>query len=156
MLTEDMKRDLMAELATAETKQSACIEAMQIVQKYHGWISDETLLSIADFLEMTPDELDGVATFYNHIYRKPVGKYVIMICDSVTCWILGYENLLAHLKSRLGVGLGETSADGMFSLVPVQCLGCCDKAPAFMIDDALFTNLDADKIDEIIRRYREK
>jgi NADH-quinone oxidoreductase subunit E len=156
MLTEDMKRDLMAELATAETKQSACIEAMQIVQKYHGWISDETLISIADFLDMTPDELDGVATFYNHIYRKPVGKNVIMICDSVTCWILGYENLLAHLKNRLGIGLGETTTDGMFTLVPVQCLGSCEKAPAFMINDVLYTNLDAGRIDEIILQYREK
>lgn len=150
MLTDDMKRDLMVELANSETAQSACIEAMQIVQRYVGWISDETIHDIASFLDMTPAELESVATFYNHIYRKPLGKHIIQICDSVSCWILGYEDLLKHVHEKLGITMGETTTDGKFTLVPIQCLGACDQAPALMIDTLLYTNLDNDKFDEII------
>jgi NADH-quinone oxidoreductase subunit E len=153
MLTDDMKRDLMAEIATAESMHSACIEAMQTVQKYTGWVSDETLKDIADFLGMTPAELDAVATFYNHIYRKPVGAHVILICESVSCWIMGYDQLKKNIRDRLGIGLGETSADGKFTLLPVQCLGACDGAPAMMIDDKLFVNVDAAALDEALKGY---
>ncbi len=156
MLTDNMKRDLMAELANSETTQSACIEAMQIVQKYVGWISDETIKDIAEFLNMTTAELDSVATFYNHIYRKPVGKHIIQVCDSVACWILGYEALLEHIKQTLAIGWGETTKDGLFTLVPIQCLGACDEAPAMMIDEKLYTKLDAAKFDEIVKTYRQE
>ncbi len=154
MLTDDMKRDLIAEMATSETMQSACIEALQTVQRRVGWISDETIHDIADFLEMTPAELESVATFYNHIYRKPVGKHIIQICDSVSCWILGYDQLLEHISDSLGIRLGETTKDGLFTLLPIQCLGACDQAPALMIDTELFTNLDPGKFDEIVRNYK--
>jgi NADH-quinone oxidoreductase subunit E len=153
MLTDDMKRDLLAELAHSRTRRSACIEAMQVVQRYLGWVSDETARDIAEFLEMTPEELDGVATFYNHVYRKPVGKHVILICDSVACWIMGYDGLRDHITARLGIGLGETTKDGLFTMLPVQCLGACDKAPALMIDDELYTDLDVEKFDKLIRKY---
>jgi NADH-quinone oxidoreductase subunit E len=103
---------------------------------------------------MTPDELDGVATFYNHIYRKPVGKHVILICDSVSCWIMGYDGLREHITSRLGISPGETTEDGLFTLLPIQCLGACDKAPALMIDGKLFSDLNAEKFDKLIEQYR--
>lgn len=154
MLTDDMKRDLLAELAHSRTKRSACIEAMQIVQRYLGWVSDETLCDIAEFLDMTPHELDGVATFYNHIYRKPVGKHVILICDSVSCWIVGYENLLQHITDRLDITLGETTQDGLFTLLPIQCLGACDEAPALMIDGRLYTHLTSATFDDLIEKFR--
>jgi NADH-quinone oxidoreductase subunit E len=154
MLTDDMKRDLIAEMATSETMQSACIEALQTVQRRTGWISDETIHDIADFLEMTPAELESVASFYNHIYRKPVGKHIIQICDSVSCWILGYDKLLEHIAETLGIRPGETTKDGLFTLLPIQCLGACDRAPALMIDTELYTNLDPTKFDEIVRTYK--
>ncbi len=154
MLTEDIKRDLLTELAHSRTRRSACIEAMQAVQERLGYVSDQTLREIAEFLEMTPDELDGVATFYNHIYRKPVGKHVILICDSVTCWIMGYEELREHITDRLGIGLGETTKDGSFTLLPIQCLGACDKAPTLMIDGDLYEDLNAEKFDALIETYR--
>jgi NADH-quinone oxidoreductase subunit E len=102
---------------------------------------------------MTPAELDAVATFYNLIFRKPVGKHVILVCDSVSCWIMGYERILQHLRDRLGIVLGETTADGVFTLLPIVCLGACDQAPAMMIDDELYGDLDAAKIDEILANY---
>ena len=94
---------------------------------------------------MTPDELDGVATFYNLIFRKPVGRHVIMLCDSVSCWIMGYERLRAQPDDAAGHRLGETTADGRFTLLPIVCLGACDHAPAMMIDDDLHGDLDAER-----------
>jgi NADH-quinone oxidoreductase subunit E len=126
---------------------------MQVVVRNNGWISDQTIRELAVLLEMTPEELDGVATFYNHLFRKPVGRHVILVCDSVTCWIMGYEELMDHLKTSLGVNFGETTADGRFTILPIQCLGSCDQAPAVMIDDELYGNLDPAKLDEILAKY---
>ena len=135
-------------------KRAAGPEALKIVQRHRGWISDESLIDIAGFLDMTEEELDSVATCYNLIFRQPVGKHVILICDSVTCWIMGYENLFEHLQQRLGIPLGQTTSDGRFTLLPVACLGACDKAPALMVDETLYTDLTVSKLDEIIDRYK--
>ena len=152
MLTDDEKRAIGEELKKTAQKQGACVDALKIVQRHRGWVSDEAVKDISEFLGMTPDELDSVATFYSLIYRKPVGKHVILICDSVSCWIMGYEKILDHLKTKLGIGLGETSADGRFTLLPVACIGACDKAPAVIIDNEIFSNLDEGKIDDILSK----
>jgi NADH-quinone oxidoreductase subunit E len=153
MLTEEERNEIEVEVHDYEQRQAACIDALKIVQRHRGWVSDEAVKDISEFLGMTPDELDSVATFYSLIYRKPVGKHVILICDSVSCWIMGYEKILDHLKTKLGIGLGETSADGRFTLLPVACIGACDKAPAVIIDNEIFSNLDEGKIDGILAQY---
>lgn len=153
MLTDDERKEVEKELGCCSRKREACVEALKIVQRHRGWVSDE-LGGLAQLLEMTPEELDSVATFYPFIFRKPVGKHVILICDSVSCWVMGYEDLLGHLKSRLGIGLGETTRDGQFTLLPASCLGCCDRAPSMMVDEELFTDLTAEKIDAILEGYR--
>jgi NADH-quinone oxidoreductase subunit E len=153
MLSAEERREIEAELAHYPHKQAVCIEAMKIVQRHRGWVSDEAIKDLAAVLEMTPDELDGVATFYNLIFRQPVGKHVILLCDSVTCWIMGYDRLRQHLTSRLGIQLGETSPDGRFTLLPIVCLGTCDHAPALMIDNDLHRDLDLTKLDEIVAKY---
>jgi NADH-quinone oxidoreductase subunit E len=154
MLTAKEKKEIEVEFLRYEQKRAVSVEALKIVQRYRGWVSDDTLIEVAEFLEMTPAELDAVATFYNLIFRKPVGKHVILVCDSVSCWIMGYERIRQHLQDRLGIALGETSADGVFTLLPIVCLGACDQAPAMMIDDQLYGNLDPVKIDEILSTYR--
>src|ERR671925_546111 len=126
MLSPEEKSEIEAELAHYPDKRSVCIDAMKIVQHHRGWISDEVLRDITALLDMSPAELDSVATFYNLIFRKPVGRHVIMLCDSVSCWIMGYERLRQHLQATLGIGLGETSRDGRFTLLPIPCLGTCD------------------------------
>ena len=120
---------------------------MKIVQRHRGWVSDESIRDIGELLGMSPADLDGVATFYNLIFRKPVGRHVVMLCDSVSCWIMGYERIREHLTQRLGIELGETTADDRFTLLPIVCLGACDHAPAMMIDDDLHGDLDPAKID---------
>ncbi len=153
MLTEQERKEIEAELQRYPTKQAVCIDAMKIVQRHRGWVSDESIRDIAETLGMSPADLDGVATFYNLIYRKPVGRHVILICDSVSCWIMGYDGLREHLTKRLGIGFGETTPDNRFTLLPIVCLGACDHAPVMMVDETLHGDLDAEKIDEVLAMY---
>jgi NADH-quinone oxidoreductase subunit E len=156
MLSDIERREIEAELQHYEQKRAACIDALKIVQRHRGWVSDESIHDIAALLEMTPDELDGVATFYNLIFRKPVGRHVILLCDSVSCWIMGYVQLREHLQARLGINFGETSRDGQFTLLPIPCLGTCDHAPALMIGDELYRDLSPEKLDGILAGYRRR
>ena len=153
MLTKEARNEVVQEVERYDTKRAACVEALKIVQKRHGWVSDENLEEVAALLDMTSDELDSVATFYSLIFRRQVGRHVILICDSISCWIMGYEDVRAHLAQRLGIGLGGTTADGRFTLLPIPCLGACDHAPAMMIDDDLHLDLDGEKIDQFLERY---
>ena len=153
MLTEEIKREIEEQIAIYGRQEAACIDGMLIAQRHLGWISDETLEELARFLGMTVEELDGVATFYNEIYRKPVGRHVILVCDSVVCWILGYAGVREHLIKQLGIDLGQTTPDGRFTLLPVPCLGACDHAPAMTVDGELYSDLDSDKIDRILEAH---
>jgi len=153
MLTAQEQAEIQAVSAHYEFKQAASLEALKIIQRHRGWVPDEALGAAADLLEMSEAELDSVATFYNLIFRRPVGRHVILLCDSVSCWVMGYEDIYTYLKERLGIGFGETTADGRFTLLPHVCLGCCDRAPAMMIDEQLFGPLDAGKIDEILASF---
>jgi len=153
MLTEKEMREIRSELAHCETKESASVEALNIVQRHRGWVSDDALKGVAVMLDMTPDELDAVATFYSFIFRKPVGRHVILICDSISCWVMGYHPLLDLLEARLGVTFGGTTEDNRFTLLPISCLGACDKAPAMMVDDDLYGPVSPETMDEILRKY---
>jgi NADH-quinone oxidoreductase subunit E len=153
MLSEEEKQEIEAGVQRYGQRRAACTEALATIQRHRGWVSDEGIKDVARILEMTPDEVDGLATFYSLIFRKPVGRHVILLCDSVSCWIMGYEDLYQHLRSRLDIDFGETTSDDRFTLLPVACLGACDQAPALMIDDDLHTNLDPEKTDEILAKY---
>ena len=126
------------------------------MQQHRGWVSNEGIADVAEALQMKPAELESVATFYNMIFRKQVGKHVILLCDSVSCWIMGYERLREHLGDRLGIRPGQTTADGRFTLLPNVCLGACDHAPAMMVDDAHYQDLDPARIDEILASYQQE
>lgn len=153
MLTSEEKIEIEKAISLVPVKKAAGIEALKIVQEHRRWVSDESLRDIAEFMNMSPEELDSVATFYNLIFRKPVGRHVILLCDSITCWVMGYENILQHLKQRLGINYGETTADGRYTLLPNCCLGTCDRAPALMIDEDLYRDLTTDQLDEILKKY---
>ncbi len=154
MLSPDERQEIEAELGHYPNKRAVCIDAMKVVQRHRGWVSDESLRDIADLLEMSADELDSVATFYNLIFRKPVGRHVIMVCDSVSCWVMGYDRLRERLMKRLGVKVGETTADSRFTLLPIVCLGACDHAPVMIVDDDLHHNVDAENLDEVLEKYK--
>lgn len=155
MLTNEERTEIESHLSEYPYKRAACIDALKIVQGHRGWISDESLKDIAKLLEMSPDELDNVATFYNLIFRKPVGKHVILLCDSISCWLMGYENMYEHLKEKLGIEFGGTTMEKDFTLLPMVCLGDCDHAPVMMVDGDHYGSLSNEKIDEIIDSYRK-
>jgi NADH-quinone oxidoreductase subunit E len=138
----------------AEYKRAAGLDALKLVQKRFGFVSDLHLAEVAALLDMTPAELDGVATFYNLIFRRPVGRHVILLCDSVACWVMGEAAARAQIRERLGINPGETTQDGRFTLLPIVCLGHCDHAPAMMVDDDQYGDLDAARLDTILDRYR--
>ncbi len=154
MLTEEEKQEIAAELAHCERKGSASVEALMTVQRRRGWVSDAALRDVAAELGMTPAELDAVATFYSFIFRKPVGRHVVTVCDSMVCWTLGYNPLLETLRAKLGVGFGETTPDNRFTLLPASCLGACDRAPAMMVDDELYGPVTSEMMEQILQRYR--
>lgn len=153
MLSKEEIEEINEEIRQFPIRKAACIEALKVVQNHHGWVSDEHIGDLARLLGMSPDEVDNVATFYNLVFRKPVGRHVILICDSVTCYIMGYHRILDYLKDKLGISYGETTADNRFTLLPIPCLGTCDHAPAFMIDHDLHQDLTPENIDQILSKY---
>jgi NADH-quinone oxidoreductase subunit E len=154
MLSEKEKQEIEAELKHAPTKRSASIEALNIVQRHQGWVSEEALKDVATMLDTTVHELDAVATFYSLIFRKPVGKHLILVCDSVSCWVMGYNPLLDVIKAKLNISFGETTPDKQFTLLPVACLGACDRAPALMIDNDLYGPVIPDLFEKILDKYK--
>jgi len=153
MLTEQEICDIEEKAAVYSQKRGAVIEALKIVQKNRRWIDEQSIHDIAALLGLTLEEVDGVATCYDRIYRRPVGRHVILVCDSVSCWLSGYPEILRILETTLGIELGETTGDGRFTLLPSPCLGACERAPAIMIDHELHGELTPETLVELLGRY---
>ena len=153
MLTIEEQNEIEKAISIVPVRKSACIEALKVVQQHRRWISDESLRDVADYMDMTPEELDSVATFYNLLFRKPVGRHIILLCDSISCWVMGYEQIRNTLIEKLGIKYGETTSDDRFTLLPNCCLGTCDTAPALMIDKDLYKNVRPEQLDEILKKY---
>lgn len=150
-LTEQERSEIEHEFSHYPQKQAATIEALKIVQNHQGWVSDGKVKAIAELLEVSAEEVDGVATFYNKIYRMPVGDTVIAVCDSVSCWIMGYPKFMKHACEKLNIQPGETTEDGRFTLLPTPCLGACDKGPALMHGDTLVVNVTDEIFDQLTK-----
>ena len=156
MLSDRERHLIDEEVGHHEQKRGAVSEALMILQESRGWVSPDAIRDVADALGMTVEEVDGIATFYDLVFRSPVGKHVIMVCDSVSCWVMGEEKISDHLKRTLGVELGETTADGMFTLLPVGCLGACDKGPAILVDGEIHEEVTPERADQIIAQCRKE
>ena len=154
MIPIELKESLQEHIASIDHPRELVVDVMFALQDHYGYLSDEAVEEVAELLDMSPLEVEQLATFYTFIYREPVGKYVIHVCDSVICWMEGHESLLDHLSGKLGINLGETTPDGMFSLLPVCCIGYCDRAPAIMINKKVYGPLTIEKLDDILERLR--
>lgn len=130
------------------------IDLLRAIQAHHGWVPDDGVLLASETLGVLAIEVEEVATFYDKIFRRQVGKRVIHVCDSICCWSAGAEMITEHLQEVLGIGLGETTADGIFTLLPTCCLGSCGDAPAMMIGLTTYGLLTAEKIDDILHKER--
>lgn len=152
-LSESEIAAIEAEIAHLPDRESAAIDALLIVQKHRGWVSDESLHAIARLLDMSVAKLDGIATFYNLIFRQPVGRHVVMVCDSVSCYVMGSDSLATKVQDHLGIKFGETTPDDRFTLLPIVCLGACDRAPTMLIDEDLVGPVESSNFAEIFSRY---
>ncbi|MFB1011207.1 MAG: NADH-quinone oxidoreductase subunit NuoE [Thiopseudomonas sp.] len=141
------------EMQHYEDPRAASIEALKIVQQQRGWVPDGAADAIGAILGIPASDVEGVATFYSQIFRQPVGRHIIRVCDSMTCYIAGHEGVLDSIQSQLGIVPGQTTGDNRFTLLPVCCLGNCDKAPALMIDDDTFGNVTAEGVASLLEAY---
>jgi len=147
------RAEIEAEMRHYPDPRAASIEALKIVQQHRGWVSDESVRAVAELLGITAADVDGVATFYNLIYRHPVGRHVIKVCDSIACHLTGYDEVRDALYATLGVVHGGTTADGRFTLLPICCLGACDRGPCLLIDDDLHGPVDPAAVAALLDAY---
>lgn len=156
MIPQEMKARLRKQIEGSEEPREQAINIMYALQKHYGYLNDEAVREAGELLDMTPLEIDELATFYDFIYREPVGRYVIHVCDSTICWMFGHESVLDYLCRKLGVGVGETTADGLFTILPVCCIGYCDHAPVMLINGKPYGHLTPESIDETLEGLRSR
>jgi NADH-quinone oxidoreductase subunit E len=154
MLPNALKESLEKQIAHADHARELVVDILLALQEHYGHLSDEAVEEAAVLLGMSPLEIEEVATFYTFIYREPVGKYVIHVCDSVICWMDGYESIKDYLCKKLDIDLGGTTADGLFTLLPVCCIGYCDQSPAMLINRKVYGHLTQQKVDVILEKLR--
>lgn len=142
------------EMGHYEDPRAASIEALKIVQAARGWVADGAIEAIATVLGISTADVEGVATFYNMIFRQPVGRHVIKVCDSIACFLTGHEALKQAIVAHTGIDYGATTTDGCFTLLPVCCLGNCDKGPTLMIDEDTYGPVAPEQVPALLERYR--
>ena len=150
MLSNAASQKIQALIAKYPQKRSALIPSLHLVQKEQGYLSIETIREIAELLDLPPNEVNGVAGFYTMFYKKPMGKYVIQVCTNISCMLCNAEEIVEHLTRRLGIKMGETTADNKFTLLEVECLGSCGTSPVVQINDDYYEELTPGKLDQIL------
>lgn len=148
--------DLLARIRDASVHhggpRAAMLEALRMIQQEHGWVSDPHLAEAAQTLGVGLAEIESLATFYSLIFRQPVGETVILLCDGVSCWLNGAEEVRDALMARLGIGFGQTTTDGRYTLINIACVGGCDRAPAAVVgrDRRLVGPLSPQRVAELL------
>lgn len=134
---------------------SALMPALDVAQRELGWLPEQALVEVGEILDLTPAEVLSVASFYTMYHRQPVGKYLIQVCTNVSCSLLGAEHLLDYIRQKLGIGVGETTPDGLFTLMEVECLGSCGTAPVMQVNDRYYEGLTREKVDQVLKGLAE-
>jgi len=155
MLPSDLTEKLTRMIGRGERPREHAIDVMLELQQHFGYLSDEAMLEASRLLGLTPLELDELATFYDFLYREPVGRYVIRVCDSTICWMEQQASLMDHIQRRLNVEVGGTTSDGLFTLLPVCCIGYCDRGPAMLVNRQVYGHLTPQRVDYILDRLRD-
>ncbi|WWP02208.1 MAG: NADH-quinone oxidoreductase subunit NuoE [Candidatus Dasytiphilus stammeri] len=153
ILTVKEKNAIEKEKKKYELARAASIEALKIVQDSHGWVPDDAIYAIAKILQIPSTEVEEVATFYSQIFRQPVGRHIIQYCDSSVCYINGYKKIQETIENKLKIKPGQTTYDKKFTLLPICCLGNCDKSPTLMIDKKTYGNVTPKNIIKILEQY---
>ncbi|MCG6909808.1 MAG: NADH-quinone oxidoreductase subunit NuoE [Deltaproteobacteria bacterium] len=154
MFSEELKAELTRTVQNSEHPRELLVDIIFKIQDRYGYLDDESLEVVARLLHMDPLEIEQIATFYTFIFREPVGKYVIHVCDSVMCWSMGGEALKEFLCRSLDIQMGETTPDGLFTLLPVCCIGYCDRSPAILVNKKVYGNLTPEKLERLLDELR--
>jgi NADH-quinone oxidoreductase subunit E len=150
-LTDELKNHLrQTYFPRFPTKRAVLLPALHLIQHTHNWIPMQAVQEIAEFLEIAPSEALDTASFYEEYWLKPKGKYLLQVCRSLSCEICGSRQLTDHLEKKLGIEAGETTKDGKYTLVELECLGACGTAPVALVNEVLYENLSTDDIDTIL------
>lgn len=150
MFTEENLRKIEEIKKRYPTTMAAVLPVLWLAQEQFGWVSEEVMRYVAELLDVPFNHILGVVTFYTMYNKKPVGKYHIQVCANVSCMLRGSDNLVEHLEKKLGVKVGETTPDKMFTLDEVECLGSCGTAPMMQVNDDYYDNLTAERIDRLL------
>jgi len=154
--SESALQELQNILSRYPSKRSAALPALQLAQREFGYVTDEAVREIAKLLDLTPTDVASVAGFYSMIYRKPVGKYVLDVCDDLPCALVGAERIVDYISKKLGLKPGETTPDGLFTLHTVMCVAACDRAPCMQVNAEYYENLTEARVDEILEKLRKQ
>jgi NADH-quinone oxidoreductase subunit E len=154
MLSEVARNRILEEKGRYPDRRSAVMPALYVVQQEEGHLSLEGMSEVARLLDIPHSDVIGVATFYSMYFESPKGRYVLDVCKTISCALLGAESLVDYLSRKLGIKVGETTQDGLFTLRTVECLGACGGSPVMMVGDTYYENLTAEKLDEIIEDLR--
>ncbi len=150
-LTDDMKIDIANKyFPRYPTKRAVLLPALHAVQHAYNWIPTQAMEEIAAFLEITPAEVMDTATFYEEYWLKPKGKYLVQVCRSLSCEICGSAELTNHCKKKFGIDPGETTPDGRFTLIELECLGSCGTAPAALVNEVLHETVTVEQFDKVL------
>jgi len=147
---DEMEARIASMLEHYPTRQAALLPVLWLAQERWGWISPGITRAIGERLELAPAFIEGVTTFYTMYLRQPPGKYVLQVCTTLACQLCGASGLVEHLKSKLGIDFGETTTDGRFTLIDVQCLGACGEAPIIQVNNDFYTDLTVEKLDRLL------
>lgn len=149
-----MQEEIKEILKRYPDRRGALLPILYLMQREYGWLSQEALQAAAEALNLPPATVKGVATFYAMYKHKPMGRHLIQLCTNVACMIMGAERLVDLLKERYGLEPGGTTEDGRFSLVIMECIGACDRAPAMLVDTDFHADLNEQNIFEILEQYK--
>lgn len=152
-LSKNEKKEIEKEKKSYKTTKSISIEALKIIQKSRGWVSNDAIHAISKILQIPSVEIEEVATFYSQIFRKPVGRYIIRYCDSIVCYINDFKKIQICLQKFLNIKPGETTKNKNFTLVPTCCLGFCDKSPIISINSHYYPRITEESILFILEQY---
>lgn len=156
MELEKVLHDFDRVLSRYPLKEAALLPALHVVQRSEGYLSDEAIQAVADYLELPAIRVEKVVTFYTMFRRKSVGKYFIQVCTNLSCSLLGADHIVAFIEKQLGISVGETTSDGLFTLITVECLGSCGPAPMMQINDDYYENLTEESVIEILNTLRKE